>query len=393
MSIKEFEKRANEAIVKLRSWNREKVTFVFHDDADGLCSAAITKTFLQREGFEADGFCLEKVYPEVIENLHKAKNKIIFYCDIGSSHADFISSCNKGNNLVIILDHHDFANTKDKLVFDLNLERFGFKGETDFSSSTVCYLFSKLLKKENLELSYLALIGSIEIPSGFKSINKEVMEEALKNGIVEEEGRKLIVNKFKSNIQDVFSALQILGPVGYYQNGPMLGIELCLNGFNDEIRKKVNELEEKRKEANKKIINELLKNGLNQTKHLQWFDAHDIYKDMGTKVIGTFCSYLSYQRRLIKPFKYILGFTNMRNDIPGFGELKQRYVKVSMRAPKAMQIYIQKKKLPSAVELLKKACEKMNGIADGHEFAASAVIPSTKKEELILEMESFFTPK
>ncbi|MCW1296073.1 MAG: DHH family phosphoesterase [Candidatus Parvarchaeota archaeon] len=393
MSIEKFQQKASEAISKLKKLREEEVTVIFHDDADGLCSGAITYKFLEREGFKVKRFCLEKLYPEVIENLHKKENRVIFYCDIGSSHANLISNLNKNKNLVIILDHHDFVESDDPNVFDLNLERFSLKGETDFSSSTVCYLFAKLMNHMNMDLSYLALIGSCEIPGDFIKINREIMEEAIKNKILRVDGKKLIINKFNLDIKEVFSMLQVLGPVGYYKNGPELGIKLCFDGLDDEIKERFKELEESRKVANKKLLNKIMREGLNQTKHLQWFDAGDIYKDMGTKVIGTFCSYLSYQRRFIKPFKYILGFTNMRDDIPGYGKLKNHYVKVSMRAPSMLQEYINKNKSPSTVELLKKTCEKIDGIADGHAVAASAAILANKKEALIDEIESFFATK
>ena len=145
MSLEGFERRCRRAIEELRAEGPEEVRLVHHDDADGLCSAAILKVALEREGVQANPLCLEKVYPEVIEHLHRGEGQTIFYADIGSSHADLISSCNGGRNLTIILDHHDPAPSHDPKVYDLNLEHDGFRGETDFSGATCCYLFAKLL--------------------------------------------------------------------------------------------------------------------------------------------------------------------------------------------------------------------------------------------------------
>jgi len=107
-----------------------------------------------------------------------------------------------------------------------------------------------------------------------------------------------------------------------------------------------------------------------------------VYAGMGTKVIGQFCSFLSYQARLIKLDKYILGFVNVPPEIPGWGKLKEKFVKASVRVPKALQPQIDSGKLLGAVNLLDNASEGF-GIADGHQYAASVIVPTDKKERLI----------
>jgi len=190
MSLKDFDHYASSAISILKKEAPKEAIIIHHDDADGLCSAAITQKALEREGIKTKTFCLEKVYAEVIEDVHSKTGQTIFYVDIGSSHADLISEYNKERNLTIILDHHDPKISKDPKVLDLNLENFGFKGETDFSGATCCYLFAKALNKSNYDLGYLALVGSCEIPEGFKSLNEVVLEESLKAGIVQKKGEE-----------------------------------------------------------------------------------------------------------------------------------------------------------------------------------------------------------
>jgi len=382
MQLEEFKKKANKAITELKTEKQKEATIVHHDDADGLCSAAITKRALEREGIKPETFCLEKVYTEVIEDLHSKTGQTIFYVDIGSSHADLISEHNKGKNLTIILDHHDPKPAKDPKVLDLNLEHFGFKGETDFSGATCCYLFAKALSEGNVDLGYLALVGSCEIPEGFLGINRIVLEETLKGRVIQQKGKSFEITKFKMRADALFSKLQILGAVGYYERGPEIGINACLDGLSKEDEEKVKVLEAKRKEANRRILGRLYRERLEETEHIQWFDAGDRYAGMGTKVIGQFCSFLSYQARLIKPNKYILGFVNVPPEIPGWGKLKEKFVKASVRVPKPMQLPIDSGKLPGAVNLLQKASEGF-GIADGHQYAASVIVPTDKKQTLL----------
>jgi single-stranded DNA-specific DHH superfamily exonuclease len=381
LAFAEFEKKATAAISELKITKTKMVTVIHHDDADGLSSGAITKTALEREGFKIKTFCLEKIYPEVVEDMHKTKGQIIFYSDIGSAHADYISQVNSGKNLTIILDHHhDPPQATDRMVHDLNLEHFGFEGDTEFSGATCNYLFAKTMNKNNIDLSYLALTGSREIPVGYVGLNKIVLREAEKNGVIKTEREKITIIKLGLRVDDLFAKLQILGAVGYYDGGPEMGVHACLNGFTDEIRKKIREWEERRKSVNKRITGWLYRERLKETENLQWFDAGDLYKGMGTKVIGQFCSFLSYQTRLIKQDKYLLGLMNVQPEVPGWnGKLKGPLVKISVRVPKILHELIDKGKMVNAVDLVRKASEGF-GAADGHKYAANVVIPAGKKE-------------
>jgi len=387
MKHEEFGKKVGATISELKQTKPQEIILVHHDDADGLCSAAVVKAALEREGYGVKTFCLEKIYPEVIESLHRNVDRTIFYADIGSSHASFISECNASRNLIIILDHHDPTPATDPRVYDLNLENYGFRGETDFSGATCCYLFAKALNERNKDLSYLALVGSCEIPNGFAGLNKVVLDEAIENGFVQGEGKTIKIVKIGTSINSLFSKLQILGPVGYYEGGPELGIKVCLEGLTDEAKRKIAELEERRKKANKSLIARLYRERLKETDHIQWFDAGDMYKGMGTKVIGQFCSFLSYQRRLIKPNKYIFGIVDVPPDIPGWGKLEKTFAKASVRVPKNMQPLIDQGKIHGAVDLLIKASEGF-GIADGHQYAANVVVPMDKKVVLIENAEN-----
>jgi hypothetical protein len=380
----DFEKWAATAVSELKKREHHEIVLVHHDDADGLCSAAITKTALRLEGLAVKTLCLEKVYHEVIAELHRSPNKAVFYCDIGSAHADLISRVNTGRNLTVILDHHhDPPEATDPIVLDLNLERFGFDGETEFSGATCSYLFAKTLNPANADLSYLALVASREIPNDLTGLNKTVFDEAIGRGVVKVDGRSIKIIRLGMSTDTLFAKLQILGAVGYYEGGPELGVQACIEGITGDVKAKTQYLEEKRKKVNRQLIGRLYHERLNEMQHLQWFDAGDMYKGMGTKVVGQFCSFLSYQSRLVKPDKYILGFMNVLPIVPGWeGRLDDSLVKVSIRVPKTLHELIDRAERRSAVDLAARASQGF-GSADGHKYAANVVMQADKKAALL----------
>jgi single-stranded-DNA-specific exonuclease len=389
MVLEDFEKRAAIAVAELKKKRPREVTLIHHDDADGLCSAAVTKTALEREGYAVRTLCLEKVYREVIADLHKRADQTIFYCDIGSSHADLISEVNAGRNLTVMLDHHhEPPEVTDSMVYDLNLERFGFEGDTEFSGATCSYLFAKILNPANADLSYLVLVASREIPNGPVGLNKMVLDEAVEKNVVEVDRRTIRIAKLGISLDSLFAKLQILGAVGYYEGGPELGVRACINGVTNDAKAKAQHLEDKRRKVNKQMIGTLYRERLNEMERLQWFDAGDMYKGMGTKVIGQFCSFLSYQTRLVKPDKYILGFMNVLPKVPGWeGELQGRLVKVSIRVPRTLRELIDKAERRNAVDLAVRASQGF-GSADGHRYAANVVVQADMKEALLKKADS-----
>jgi len=382
-------KKCLEELNKVES---KEVLLIHHDEADGLCSAAIIKEALERKGFFVKSLCLDKLFPEVLEKIHSEEGKNIVYTDIGSAHVKRISSINKSRNFTIILDHHDTEPSSDPKVYNINPELYGFSGEKDASSSTIAYFFAKTLDKSNMDLAHLAIIGSAEIPGALVGLNKKALTDALEKNLVEikstKSGEDIKVTSLGRPLsyKRISTILSVLGSVGYYRDGPKIGISICLEGLKPDLEKIALKLEEERKSANKKLLKELTEKGLKQLKNIQWFHAKDNFKGMGTKVIGSFCSYLSFQR-IVNPNKYLIGIMNMESMIPGFGKLTKEYVKVSARAPKSLSQMIENKKKPPLSKILPKACEAYEGFGDGHAVAASGVFLKNKEEEFVITLD------
>ena len=393
-NLKKFIASIHTSLEKLKTWPTKEATLVHHNEADGCTSAAIIKVALERKGYKINFLCIEKLFPQVLEKIHKQKGALIFYTDIGAFHSKFISELNKSKNLTVILDHHDTELATDSIVFNLDPELFEFSGEKDASSATTCYLFAKELDPKNIDLAHLAIIGSAEIPGDITGLNKIALEDAQKQNLVEVSGTigkqkyKVKLPSGKISSTEASSKLSALGSVGYYEKGPELAIQACINGIDEKIEKKILELQERRKVVGKKMLAILYKTKLKESEHIQWFHAKDVFKGMGVKVIGTFCSMLKFQTKLINPSKYIVGFMNMETTIPGYGKLEQPMTKVSMRVPAQLENMINAKRILGASYLLPEASKLIGGFGDGHALAASSIIPRGKEEELIKNMEA-----
>lgn len=387
--MKEFFESLIKAAEALKNSRVKEALIIHHDEADGLCSASIIKKALERFGFKIETLCLDKLFPNIIKTVQSKEEKIIFYTDIGSFHIEKISQFNELKNLIIILDHHDTKPIFNSNVYNLNPELFGLSGEKEASASSTAYFFAKALNKENMDLAHLAVIGSVEIPGEPIGLNKMALEDALKKNLVKFSGKEIKVLGLGEpiSVKRASTLLSILGSVGYYQNGPEIGISICLNGFSEEFKRKTLELEEKRKKANEKMLNELKLKGLNQLENTQWFYAGDIFNGMGGKVIGSFCSYLSFQR-IVNPEKYLLGMMPIPREIPKFGLLNEEYIKVSGRAPKKLAELINLGKKPALSKVLPKTCEFFNGFGDGHSIAASGVFLKGKEKEFVVKFDS-----
>ena len=367
----------------------QEAVVLHHDEADGLTSAALTKLALSSLGLETRLICLDKLYPEVVEDIETGRPRVVAYVDLGSGHVDWLIKANRARNLILVLDHHDTSTIQDPMLHNLNPELYGFSGEKDASSATVAYLFSKAVDSRVSSYAHLATIGSLELPGETQGLNLIAVNDARDQGLVRDSGKgdlKIETKGMNLTRTRASSLLNVLGSVGYYRNGPEMGIEACTTGFSNQTIGMAKELEEERKQANRKMLSIITKNGLSQRKNLQWFHAHDNYKGMGGKVVGSFCSYLRYQRG-VNPVKYLIGMMNVPPDIPGWGRLPSSMVKVSGRSPQILTRLIEKGTKPPLSKILPESCSKIGGFGDGHSVAASGVFPIGKEEMFLDEID------
>jgi hypothetical protein len=389
------------AIEEMKQWPEKTIQVFHHNDSDGLSSGAILTRALERQGYKVKRFCLEKPYPAVLKKVYEQQGKLIIFADFAGRIAPLLSDLNKGRNLTLILDHHVAEASTDPKVINLDPDLFGLKGDRDISASTTCYLFARTLNPINRDLAYIAAVGAVGdgffVDGKLVSENREVALEAMQQGIIEIRkngtGEQYLLKSTKGEIPviEFGDYLDILGGVGYYKNGPDMGVRVCLEGVSPESDKMVEEL----KAVRTKIFNEeiaRLKTGeLNKSPHIQWFHVGKRFFPMGVKMIGAFCDAIR-ETDLIEPKKYLAGFQVIPDEIPGFGAIKFNEVKISMRVSPFMEGEIRAGRTMGLNILLPEATERLGGFSDAcHSLTAATTVGIGKEEKLIEEMEKIIT--
>ena len=385
------------AIQEVKQWPEKSVQLFHHNDSDGLSSGAILTRAFERQGYKVQRFCLEKPYPAVLRKVYEQEGNLIIFADFAGKIAPLLSDLNKGRNLTLILDHHVAEASTDPRVHNLDPDLHGLKGDRDISGSTTCYLFALTLDPANRDMAHIAAIGAVG--DGFfedgqlVSQNRAAAMEAVQQGKIEirehvnGEQYFLISSKGPINCIEVGDYLDLLGGVGYYQNGPDMGVKVCLEGFSPVSDRMVEGLKAIRTKIFNEEIARLQSGELKQAPHIQWFHVEKRFFPMGVKMIGVFCDAIK-DTNLIDPQKYIAGFQIIPDEIPGFDSISFNEVKVSMRVSPFMEGEIRAARAMGLNILLPEATTKLGGFSDAcHSLTAATTVAIGKEEKLIEEME------
>ena len=341
------------AISEVKDWPQKDVKIFHHNDADGLSSGAILTRAFEREGFEVRRFCLEKPYPQVLKRIYEKEGQILIFADFAGRIAPLLSELNADRNLTLILDHHAAEASTNPRVHNLDPDLFGLKGDRDISASTTCYFFAKTMNKINRDLAHIAVIGAVGdaffVNGCLVNQNREVAVEAVSQGLMEIKKKKggeqyiLKANNKAILYSELAVYLEILGAVGYYQDGPDIGVNVCLNGTSSESDRMVERLKIIKRNAFETEIAKLQEGAFELTRNLQWLHVENRFAPMGVKMIGVFC-YEIRNMNFIDPQKYIAGFQTIPNEVPGFGPITFNEAKISMRVPVALENMIVEQK-------------------------------------------------
>jgi hypothetical protein len=218
------------------------------------------------------------------------------------------------------------------------------------------------------------------------------------------DGTVYLGEKLISGADDTILTLRNMGKkVVFLSNKPLytredyarkltnMGVRVCLDGVSPESDRMVEELNTIKAKIFEAEIHRLKTDGLNESPHIQWLHVEDRFTPMGVKMIGAFCHTIK-NMEFIDPKKYIAGFQDIPDEIPGFGPIAFNEVKISMRVPAFMEKEIKEEKAAALNTFLPEATNRLGGFSDAcHRLAAATTLAIGKEDELIEEMEKIIS--
>ena len=376
----------------------EKAVQVYHhNDSDGITSGAILSRAFERQGFTVRRFCFEKPYPAVLDKVFEQEGKILVFADFAGRIAPLLSALNQGRNLTLILDHHVAEASTDPRVINLDPDLFGLKGDRDISGSTTCYLFARTLDPDNRDLAHIAAIGAVGdgffVDGALVSENRDVALEAARQGLIEirrrETGEQYLLNGPSGQLPviDFGDYLDVLGGVGYYSDGPSMGVGVCLEGVSPS-------------RTGPSMSSRPSGRGSSTTRPGGCGQA--LQPDASYAVVSCRAALLSDgsqdDRRLLRrhqghephrPGQVPRRFQIIPDGIPGFGAVPMRQVKISMRVSPAMETGDQSREGDGAARAASRGHAETRGVRRRvSSLTAATTVAIGKEEELIAEMES-----
>ena len=363
-----------------------RALLVHHDDADGVISGFLLSKTLTHTGWTVDRVCLEKLYPQALNLIReRARGRVdlLAFADLASPHVPLIEEVMEDLK-VLIVDHHDPRGGGGEWIVHINPELYGYSGEREASASTMAYLLAKHVGAEVEKYSFLAVVGSAEIPGPMRGLNLKPLSDGVRLGLVKESsGGRYVVNFHGVSIEHyrASSTLSTMASIGYYRGGPEVAIRACEEGFSQEVNRFREEVESVRREMFRRGMGAAFRS-MRVLGYVQWFHVGRLFYRLGAKALGLLTSQVTFRGRVDRG-KYVFGMMNLNPEIPGLGRLEGGWVKISGRTPVQLKVEVEAGRMPPVNEAMEEACSRLGGFADGHSYAASGVIPEGREEEFV----------
>ncbi|WP_414469991.1 DHH family phosphoesterase [Methanobacterium sp. ACI-7] len=187
--------RADEACALIQEHIKKDhiVRVISHNDSDGLSSAGVICNAISKQGGKFHVTIIPRLKEEFIKKLSKERYNLFVFCDMGSAYPDLIARL-KGNS--IICDHHQIPGEdgeKYNNLIHVNPHLYGMDGTRDVSASGVSYISVRGMGNEDLSgLALVGAFGDMQCADEIQGVNKMILDEGIKAGIIEErEGLKI----------------------------------------------------------------------------------------------------------------------------------------------------------------------------------------------------------
>ncbi len=232
---------------------KQPIRIVSHLDSDGISAAAIISKLMKLEDKSFALSIVKQLEETFVQELSYEDYETYIFTDMGSGQVKFLNKYLDNKN-IIILDHHTPQNKEQyDNITHINPHFFDIDGGREISGAGVTFLFARAVNKKIDDYAHLAIIGAIgdvQENNGFRGLNKEILQIAVKK-------RKIIIKQdlklygaFRRSIVKILEySDDIKGISGNYDAAANF-----LKNLNIDTRKKLYELSEKEKNSLKESL-------------------------------------------------------------------------------------------------------------------------------------------
>jgi RecJ-like exonuclease len=176
----------------------ERVAVASHIDADGLTSAGIATTALERAGLAVETIFEDQLDDDRVAAIAAREESVVLFTDFGSGQFDAIARHEaRGDFEAVVADHHrpvDADGVDVDVPHHLNPLLVGIDGASELSGAGAAYLLARAIGArtggDNRDLAALAVVGAVgdrQVTDGaLRGANAAIVREGVEAGAVAE---------------------------------------------------------------------------------------------------------------------------------------------------------------------------------------------------------------
>ncbi len=225
-TMEQMKERASQCAEEIKK--HSCVHVVSHIDADGLTSAGIICTALDRMGTDYSTRFVKQLDDIIIADLAGQNHELVIFTDLGSGMLESIRS--HGIN-AIVSDHHQ---PRGEMQNHINPHLFGANGSYELSGSGTTYILANALG-DNRDLADLAIVGAMgdlqHMKMGYLTgINRLILKEGVDRKVINFEKD---ITLFGKQTRPVYKLLQFASDP--YLPGLTGQEDACKNFLNKHV--------------------------------------------------------------------------------------------------------------------------------------------------------------
>ncbi len=169
----------------------ESVLLASHIDADGLTSAAVAATALERAGIPFDVVFEDQLDETAVERIAATDVDTVLFTDFGSGQLEAIAVQEAAGAFTpVIVDHHQPGDAETEFHCNPLLE--DIDGASELSGAGAAYLVARALEEgtDNRDLAALAVVGAVgdmqAVGGELVGANRDIVAEGVEAGVIAE---------------------------------------------------------------------------------------------------------------------------------------------------------------------------------------------------------------